>query len=130
MPSLNPTHARSAPMQPLAPLPRPEHVGFDPAFGVGVPARQEVEFADGHRVWLHRVHVSGCPDLFMRAVGSADGPRVDLRRLVPELADDLPVASTRDVPGIVHYSLRGRYKSLQEFHTALQALATKQSLHA
>ncbi len=124
------THARAVPHQACAPLPMPEHVGFDPAYGVGVPARQEVEFADGQRVWLYRVHVAGCPDLFMRAIGSAAGPRVDLCRLVPELADDLPVASTRDVPGIVHYSLRGRFKSLQAFHEAMQALANTQRLHA
>lgn len=82
--------------------------------GVGVPRRQEVEFADGSRIWLSRVEHQGVPDLFVRELGApASGLRIDLRQLVPELARDLPAASTRDVPGIVHYSLRGRFDSVQ-----------------
>lgn len=81
-------------------------------FGVGVPRRQEVEFADGSRVWLERVEHQGVPDLFLRDVKLAnqESLRIDLRHLVPELATDLPIAATKDVPGIVHYSLRGRFK--------------------
>lgn len=83
------------------------HVAVDPQFGVGVPARQEVIFRDGSAVWLHRVG-DKVPDLFQRRVELPSGEfaRVDLRRLVPDLAVDLPVAATRDVPGIVHWSLR------------------------
>lgn len=82
-------------------------------FGVGVPRRQEVEFADGSRVWLERVEHQGVPDLFLRDVKLACGEslRIDLRRLVPDLATDLPIAATKDVPGLVHYSLRGRFKA-------------------
>ncbi|MCC2673075.1 MAG: hypothetical protein K0R58_22 [Ramlibacter sp.] len=81
-------------------------------FGVGVPRRQEVEFADGTRVWLMRVDRQGVPDLFLRELGDpAAGTLVDLRRLAPDLVTDLPIANTRDVPGIVHFSLRARFKS-------------------
>jgi hypothetical protein len=91
-------------------------------FGVGVPRRQEVEFADGTRVWLHRVEQQGVPQLFLRDLGApGEGTRVDLRTLVPELARDLPVASTRDVPGIVHYSLRGHFGSVAELIDAVVA---------
>jgi hypothetical protein len=84
-------------------------------FGVGVPRRQEVEFRDGSRIWLQRVDHQDVPDLYLRDLGApATGTRVDLRELVPELAKDLPVASTRDVPGLVHYSLRGRFGSVDE----------------
>ncbi len=86
-------------------------VAIDPQYGVGVPRRQEVEFHDGSRLWLHRVEQDGSPSLFKRALQAPDGPRVDLRHLVPELANDLPIAETRDVPGIIHYSLRGNFKS-------------------
>lgn len=82
--------------------------------GVGVPRRQEVEFADGSKVWLLRVEKQGVPDLFLRELGlPAAGVLVDLRHLVPELARDLPRASTRDVPGLVHFSLRGRFGGVQ-----------------
>lgn len=83
------------------------HVAVDPQFGVGVPARQEVIFKDGSAVWLHRVGDT-VPDLFQRRVELPNGEyaRVDLRRLAPDLAEDLPVAATRDVPGLVHWSLR------------------------
>lgn len=84
--------------------------------GVGVPRRQEVEFADGTKIWLLRVDQQGVPQLFVRDLGApATAVRIDLRHLVPELATDLPRAATRDVPGVVHFSLRGRFKSLDEF---------------
>lgn len=98
----------------------------DPAkvsdFGVGVPRRQEVVFNDGTRVWLHRVEHQGVPDLFLRDLGApGEGTRIDLRTLVPELAMDLPSASTRDVPGIVHFSLRGRFQSVGQLIDAAVA---------
>lgn len=84
-------------------------------FGVGVPRRQEVEFTDGSRIWLLRVEQQGIPDLFLRDLGApAAGMRIDLRRLVPEITEDLPPASTRDVPGIVHFTLRCAFGSVDE----------------
>ena len=91
-------------------------IAVDPQFGVGVPARQEVIFKDGSALWLHRVGDT-VPDLFQRRVELANGEyaRVDLRRLAPELAADLPVAESRDVPGLVHWSLRLLFGSAQAF---------------
>lgn len=85
-------------------------------YGVGVPARQEVEFADGTRLWLKRVDdAAGVPCLFKRELGApAAGAVIDLRDLVPDMAHDLPIAATRDVPGIVHYALRHRFASAGE----------------
>lgn len=83
--------------------------------GVGVPRRQEVEFSDGSRLWLLRVEKhQGVPELFLRELSlPAGGVVIDLRKLVPELERDLPVANSRDVPGIVHFSLRGRFHTAQ-----------------
>jgi len=93
-------------------------------FGVGVPRRQEVEFADGSRIWLLRVERDGVPDLFARDLHRMhqEPVRVDLRNLVPEIEKDLPIASSRDVPGIVHFSLRGKFQSVKEL---LEAAAAK-----
>lgn len=91
--------------------------------GVGVPRRQEVEFADGSRIWLLRVDDQAAPDLFLRDLGApAVGTRVDLRRLVPDLAVDLPIAASRDVPGLVHFALRGRFRSVQQLLEEVVAL--------
>lgn len=103
------THRRGHPWPFIA---QPTTSGSD--HGPGVPRRQEVEFADGSRIWLHRVERQGVPDLYLRELGApAAGTQVDLRNLVPELAKDLPTAQRRDMPGVVHFSLRGRFKSAQ-----------------
>ena len=92
--------------------------------GVGVPPRQEVIFHDGSTVWLLRVQKNGSPDLFRRRVGLADaGVEIDLRTVEPELETDLPIAATRDVPGIVHYSLRRHFKSAAAFVAAATGAA-------
>jgi hypothetical protein len=103
--------------------PHRDHIAVDPVFGVGVPPRQLVTFADGTDVWLNRVVTDGSPNLFRRHVVPVQAERiedmepftVDLVDLVPDLRTDLPIASTRDVPGIVHYSLRLRFKSAGDF---------------
>ncbi len=118
---------------------RGQFVAVDHQYGVGVPLRHEVMFPDGSAVWLHRVNVNGAPDLFTRTV-AADGTavpasaersamvvggvlQIDLRRLAPELEEDLPKASTRDVPGIVKFTLRTRFKAAGDFLRAAQELA-------
>jgi hypothetical protein len=86
-----------------APQAKPNTTGYE----TGVPPRQEVVFKDGSCIWLLRVERHGAPDRFLRELGlPAGGVLVDLRKLVPELAADLPAAYARDVPGIVHHSLR------------------------
>ncbi|HEY0915686.1 MAG TPA: hypothetical protein VGE22_12515 [Solimonas sp.] len=96
-------------------------------FGVGVPGRQEVEFADGSKVWLLRVTRRGVAELFLRELGTTPGGLptgqiVDLRELVPQIRDDLPIAQTRDVPGVVHFSLRQAFKSVKQFDARCAAL--------
>lgn len=90
------------------------HVAVDHQHGVGVPQRQEVCFQDGTSVWLNRVMRDGAADLFVRELGQpAPGVQIDLREFVPTLGDELPRAATRDLPGIVHYSLRHRFGGVE-----------------
>lgn len=93
--------------------------------GVGVPRRQEVEFTDGSRIWLQRVEREGAPCLFLRELGQpAAGTVVDLRNLVPEIEQELPRTSTRDLPGFIHYSLRLCFKTRDEFLQAVVRAGT------
>jgi hypothetical protein len=88
----------------------PVAVAVDHTFGVGVPRHQEIIFRDGTAVWLNQVIRAGAPDLFLRELGApAPGTQIDLARLVPGLAKELPATPTRDVPGVVHFSLRHRF---------------------
>ncbi len=89
-------------------------------FGVGVPARQEIEFKDERRIWLRRVMREGVPDLFLRDLGEpAEGARIDLRHFIADVEKELPVTSTRDVAFYVAYSLRLKFGSLQSFLEAV-----------
>lgn len=84
--------------------------------GPAVPRRQEVTFADGHSIFLRSVVRDGTADLFLRELEQpAAGVQVDLRTLVPHMADELPVTSTRDVVGYVSYSLRGLFATRDAF---------------
>jgi hypothetical protein len=86
-----------------------------PPADLGVPPRQEVEFADGSRIWLLRVDKQGVPDLFVRELGKpAGGVVVDLRRLAPELGLHLAGAGHREVPCMVHTSLRSHFASVDQ----------------
>lgn len=93
--------------------------------GVGVPTRQEVMFRDGSAVDLHRVVRDGIPDLYRRELGTpAAGVQIDLRELAPTLGDDLPKTATRDVPGVVFYTLRHQFKCANDL---VQAALTRGS---
>ena len=92
-------------------------------YGVGVPARQEVEFKDGKRIWLRRVNLGDAPDLFLRDLGNpAEGARIDLRTFIAEVETELPQTSTRDVAGYVAISLRLAFPTLESF---LEAVAMR-----
>jgi hypothetical protein len=96
----------------------PEHHDsqVDAQHGVGVPNRQEVQFADGNCIWLRRVIVKGVPDLFLRDLGDPlEGTRIDLRDHLPDVEKELPQTCTRDVVGYVKFSLRLKYPTLQAF---------------
>lgn len=116
----------SAPRAPSSWLARPAPTYHDSQcseHGVGVPARQEVEFKDGKRIWLRRVVVKGVPDLFLRDLGDpAEGARIDLRHFIADVEKELPQTSTRDVAGFVAISLRLRYLTLDAFLAATVAL--------
>jgi hypothetical protein len=92
------------------------------ALDIGVPRRQEVEFADGTRVWLRRVEHDGMPDVFLRDLERKmhEPIRVDLRRLSPLLAASLPSAAPRDVPSTVHVALRSTFGSATELLAAAE----------
>ena len=91
--------------------------------GVGVPCRQEVQFRDGHRIWLRRVMRQGAPCTFLRELGEpAEGVLFDLRQLVPDAQTELPLTSTRDVAGYVQLSLRLRFATRDAFLEAVMQL--------
>lgn len=93
--------------------------------GVGVPARQEVEFKDGKRIWVRRVMTDGRPDLFLRELGApAEGVRIDLRDHIADVATELPATSTRDVAGYVALSLRFKFATLDAF---IEAAVTRRT---
>jgi hypothetical protein len=86
------------------------------AQGVGVPRRQEVEFADGSRIWLMSVERDGHTEPLLRELGApAMGAVVDLGALVPCMGAALLRAKTPDVPHLVHLGLRERFGSVLEF---------------
>lgn len=96
--------------------------------GVGVPRRQEVEFRDGSKIWLHRVDRAAGADLFLRELGEPmAGVIVDLRQLLPATPDmdvglELPITATADVAGLVHFALRGRFASRDAMLLEVQRL--------
>jgi|GEM_PF-5976851 len=91
--------------------------------------RYELQLVDGSLRWLHDVrrHLEE-PDIYFRAVHRGAGvyTLVDLRRLVPTLAESLPLAPAIDRPGLVYYSLRHRYPGALQFDIALR---DAQALH-
>ena len=75
--------------------------------------RHEVMFKDGTTVYLQPVIISGMRCAFRRVLVLPKGITMmfDLRHLVPGIGDDLCIADERDIPGIVFFSLRGRYET-------------------
>jgi hypothetical protein len=121
----------TAPGAIVAPAPHHRRVSAWPfmvqagAGAAGVPRRQEVEFADGSRVWLLRVERAGLDDLdalFLRELGEpAAGTLVDLRALVPNVAPALLRADVLEMAGRVHMALRARFGSRDELLQAAVA---------
>jgi hypothetical protein len=95
--------------------------------GVGVPARQEVEFKDGKRIWLGSVMENGVPHLYLRQLGvPAVGVVMDLRNFIADVEKELPTTSTRDVAGYVAISLRLRFPTLEDFLQAVSRYGVPQ----
>lgn len=88
------------------------------------PARHEIMWRDGTAIGVHPVLRDGVPEPYLRAVPGPDLQPVvvDLRRVAPSLAADMPAAPERDRVGLVFYTLRHRFGSAREFHAeALRA---------
>lgn len=75
-------------------------------------AHHELDLRDGSLHRLHHVRRAGLRSQTLRAL-QLDDKRTysvfDLTALAPELRAHLPETFTRDVPGLVKYTLRGRY---------------------
>jgi hypothetical protein len=85
--------------------------------------RYEILFQDGTAIGLHQVWQHGAPVRLLRALRTASTLIVfDLSDLVSELDHDLAMANPRDIPGLVFYSLRGKFKTADE---ALAIINTK-----
>jgi hypothetical protein len=86
-------------------------------------SRQEIEFADGARIWLRPVIEGGQPSAWLRDLGApAEGVRIDLRALVPSLEIvDRTSISPRELAGSIATSLRERFKTRDEFIAAAVA---------
>jgi hypothetical protein len=100
--------------------------------GQSVPKRQEVMFPDGTHVHLRTINGYSTDARFMRAVdvkGNAASYVVDLRRLVPDLGDDICRADSRDVPYLVFMSLRMRFTTANAFLEQVQQKATSVEAH-
>jgi hypothetical protein len=85
-------------------------------------AVHEVQLRDGSLHRLNVVHENGLPSTYLRGLPSGQGNAVsifDVRKLAPPLAEDLPKAPARDVPGTITYELRGRYPTAAAFRTAI-----------
>jgi hypothetical protein len=100
------------------------HAGF-----TVLAQRFEVMFRDGSTVGLHPVAQDGEQQMFLRAV-QTQGLMwciFDVRTCGGrDIEDDIKRCGPRDAPGVVFYTLRGRYISA----TAFLAAATEGALQA
>lgn len=115
----NPTAPRSRSSWPFMSAPA-DHLPQLSASGMPVPARQEVEFRDGQRIWLRRLIVDGFPSEALRELGApAEGARVDLYAAIGEPQAEKLLRqsgiSARDVAGWISASLRARFATRDEF---------------
>jgi hypothetical protein len=86
-------------------LERPDQLEFDVC---GQPLA--VQLRDESVVHLLPVFEHGAPSRYHRAVRTGAVTRVvDVRRLARQLGVDLGIAAARDVPGLVHFTLRLTY---------------------
>ena len=96
-----------------------------PGGAIAVPPRQEVMFEDGTALVLHRVNADEGPDLFLRRIEQPNGAWVkfNLGRLIPALNRELPIAQTRDVPGIVFFRIKHKFASAGAFLEAVHEVS-------
>lgn len=89
-----------------------------------IAQRHEVMLMDCQTIWTHLVMAMGAPILDQRALQRRDGrlQLVSLEHLAPGITADLKGASARDVPGVVLYTLRQRYASMDKLLAAADRL--------
>jgi hypothetical protein len=88
--------------------------------------RVELIFKDGGRARLHNVLVNGAADRYRRAVPHAAGEYiVDLRRLAPQLGDELCTTPPADVPFLLYMTFKLRFRTSAEFMSAVMANHTR-----
>lgn len=82
--------------------------------------RVEFSLKDGSRIALHTVLSNGSPDRYLRAVPHAAGDHiVDLRKLVPQLGEELCIAEPKDEAYLVTMSLRLKFQTIDTFMSAI-----------
>ena len=82
--------------------------------------RIELAFKDDSRASLHQVLIQGGPDRYLRAVPHAAGEYiVDLRKLVPQLGDELCTVEPHDTEYHVFMTLRQHYANADAFMNAV-----------
>lgn len=106
-----PTIARTAKPWPFL-SPQPPH------------SRQELEFADGARIWLRPVIENCQPSAWLRELGEpAEGARIDLRQLVAGIeALDRSSMTPREFAAHIATTLRARFASREAFMAAAVAI--------
>ena len=86
--------------------------------------RVELLFNDGTRAALHNVMSNHDAQRYLRAVPHAAGEYiVDVRKLAPELGEDLCTTAPLDVPYLLCTTFRLRFKSASAFVDAARAHA-------
>lgn len=92
---------------------------------------QGIRWPDGggeailHQAELLHANGAALDSRFLRALrerlmaGTTLWTVFDLRHVAPSLADDLPPAFTKDIPGLVYYTLRHRYPNAGAFYDAV-----------
>lgn len=85
-----------------------------------ITEQHDVLFKDGTTVGLHYVQNNGHPAMYLRCLvhDHLHAVLLDVRDLAPALAAELPLAQPHDVPGLVLYTMRGRYSGAAEFTAA------------
>jgi hypothetical protein len=88
-------------------------------------SRQEVEFADGNRIWLRPVIDHGEPSQFLRDLGApAEGARIDLRHYVSDIAMiDRSRYTPREFAAHIASHLRQSFSTLDAFLVNVSTLA-------
>jgi hypothetical protein len=93
------------------------------AFGIRT-SKHEVQLKDGSLHEFHGVIERGIPSQFLRAMLLSDHESYcvfDLRHLSRQLGADLCTCATRDMPGLVNFTLRSLFPSGHDLRIRITA---------